>query len=261
MTNPRDHAHHPSHVPAAEATDSAGMPWARRDLSPTGFEGDTGMSDPAVLAALGGSDEEAMMAALASARFLVAVVAHADEIVTGDDGLVHDASVDMALLTLVAPDGRRALPAFTGLAELTAWDPSARPVPVTADRLGQAAVAEGCEVVVINLGAPSARELRPSQVWALAMQRAWVPPHTDNFVASSVAAACRGIPEISEHGVYAAQPAGTLGVELTLRPGLSEQQVRQLLTALGQRLAADGEFRARIDGLAFRLGRADTASP
>ena len=161
MTNPRDHAHHPSHVPAAEATDSAGMPWARRDLSPSGFEGDTGISDPVVLAALGGSDEEAMMAALASARFLVAVVAHADEIVTGDDGLVHDASVDMALVTLVAPDGRRALPAFTGLTELTAWDASARPV-TKPSRVKAVAAMFGTELTVIWVSETPRRQ--PSSV-------------------------------------------------------------------------------------------------
>ena len=31
------------------------------------------------------------------------------------------------------------------------------------------------------------------------------------------------------------------------------EEVRELVTRLGERLATDGELRARIDGLAFRL--------
>lgn len=253
MTNPRDHARHPDRVAGPDATDSAGMPWARRDLSPSGFETDAGASDPAVVAALAEGDDSAVMRLLPTTRFLVAVVAHADEIVTGAAGLAHDASVDMALVTLVAPDGRKALPAFTGLAELAAWDAAARPVPVTADRLAQAAIAEGCDVIVLNLGATGARELRPSQVWALAMGRPWQPADRDPFVADSVAAAIAGEVRITAHTLYAADPPGTLGLALTLVPGLDRDAVAALVTALGERLATDGEFRARVDGLTFRL--------
>ena len=46
---------------------------------------------------------------------------------------------------------------------------------------------------------------------------------------------------------------GVLGVVLDLRPGLGAEEVRELVTRLGERLATDGELRARIDGLAFRL--------
>ena len=249
----RDHAHHPARVAPGEATDTAGVPWARRELTPSGFESDTGTSDPALRAALAGNDEPALMRAVAAARFLVAVVAHADELVPGEDGLVHDASVDMALVTLRAPDGRTALPAFTGLAELATWDPAARPVPVAADRMAQAAIAEGCGQIVVDLGQPHARELRASQVWALAMRREWLPPHTDPVVAERLAQVLGPRAEVTAYRTYAGQPAGTLGLELDLPPGLTQAQVQALLTELGESLATDGEFRARIDGLAFRL--------
>ncbi|MFN8029345.1 MAG: SseB family protein [Dermatophilaceae bacterium] len=253
MTNPRDHARHPQRVGPDAATDSAGLPWARRALTPSGFENDSGASDPAVLAALVADDEEAMMAMLAAARLLVAVVAHADEMVHDAAGLAHDTAVDMALVTLTAPDGRRALPAFTGVAELAAWDQAARPVPVAAATLAQAAIAESCQVVVVNLGLASARELRPSQVWALAMQRTWLPPDRDPFVHAALGAAVASEPEVTAYGTYAAQPAGTVGVELTLVAGLDHAAIESLVTRVGERLATDGEFRARIDGLAFRL--------
>ena len=42
MSNPRDHSRHPARVPTSDATDSASVPWSGRELSPSGFETDTG---------------------------------------------------------------------------------------------------------------------------------------------------------------------------------------------------------------------------
>jgi len=44
-----------------------------------------------------------------------------------------------------------------------------------------------------------------------------------------------------------------LGVVLELRPGLGPDAVRAVATRVGEKLATDGELRARIDGLAFRI--------
>src|SRR5690606_37868155 len=49
--------------------DTAGVPWAGRTLSGTGFDDDTGEADPALAAALAEpDDEEALVAAVAAAR-------------------------------------------------------------------------------------------------------------------------------------------------------------------------------------------------
>lgn len=248
--DPRDHARHPRHVPAADATDSAGVTWGGRELAPTGFEDDEGLADPALRAALG-ADDATLMAAVATARFLVPIVA---EPVTLDDSgpLVVDTRVDMAMVTLVAPDGQRALPAFTGLDSLAAWDPDARPSPVTAERMAQAAIAERCDVIVLDVAAPSPRVLRPSMVWALAQRRPWRAPAEDPFVHAGVS---RAVADEAELAAYALSdgPDGTLVIALTLAPGLDPDRVQALATRVGERLATDGELRARIDGLTFRL--------
>ncbi len=168
---------------------------------------------------------------------------------------VVDTQVEMAAVTLVAPDGQRALPVFSGVEALAAWDAAARPVPVTPARAGQAAVSEGCDVIVVDVAGPSTRVLRPSMVWALAQQRPWEPPHTDPFVARSVAAAVRDEDDVTAHELEEGNPRGegVLGVVLDLRPGLDPERVRALASRVGERLATDGELRARIDGLAFRL--------
>jgi hypothetical protein len=244
------------HDRRGEHADSSGTPWRERDLSPSGFETDTGEADAALLAALADTSlgDEALMTAVSSARFLVPVVAEPTGV---DESGEHpvETSVDMAVVTLVAPDGTRALPVFSGTAALAAWDPAARPVPVTPDRVGQAAVSEGCDVVVVDVAGPATRVLRPSMVWALAQDRPWQPAHVDDFVARAVAGVLAGEEEVLGHELEEGQPAGsgTLGVVLRLRPGLGAEEVRAVATRVGERLATDGELRARVDGLAFRI--------
>ncbi|WP_345204070.1 SseB family protein [Fodinibacter luteus] len=231
------------------------MPWAGRDLSPSGFESDTGAADPVLLTALATpGDDTGLMAAVEASRFVVPVVAEPTETDPSGDHVV-DKQVDLAAVTLVAPDGQRALPVFSGTDALAAWDPAARPVPVTPARAGQAAVSEGCDVIVVDVAGPATRVLRPSMVWALAQQRPWQPPHTDPFVERSVAAALREEEDVTASAVEEGTPRGegVLGVVLELRPGLAPEQVRAVATRVGERLAADGELRARIDGLAFRI--------
>lgn len=225
-----------------------------RDLVFTGFEGDDGSADPGLTAALESGDLARIMAALGSARLLVPIVAEPVETET-HDGLTVDKQTDMAAVTLVAPDGERALPVFTSLDTLTTWDPQARPVPVTSARAGQAAVSERCDVVVIDVAGPVTRVLRPSMVWALAQDREWVAPHLDPFVAAGVARAVAEEPDVIAHQVEEGAPAGQgiLGLVLELVPGLEPTDVQAVATRVGERLATDGELRARIDGLAFRI--------
>lgn len=173
---------------------------------------------------------------------------------TAARGLAVEKQTDMAAVTLVAPDGTRALPVFSSLAAIVAWDPQARPVPVTAARAGQAAVSERCDVIVVDVAGPATVALRPSMVWALAQQRAWLPAHEDETVQRAVAAAVREQEAVVAHEVGPGGPGeGVLRIGLTLRPGLGAAAVQAVATAVGERLATDGEIRARIDGLAFSI--------
>jgi hypothetical protein len=137
---------------------------------------------------------------------------------------------------------------------LAAWDPQARPVPVTAARAAQAAVSERCDVMVVDLAGPRTVALRPSMVWALAQQRAWLPAHEDPTVARAVEAATAEQHHILAPELGPGEPGeGVLRVRLRLEPGLDAATVQQVATAVGERLATDGEIRARIDGLAFSI--------
>ena len=236
------------------ARDSAGVPFGGRDLTGTGFDGDTGAADPQLVAALGNpTDERRLVAAVSAARLLVPVVAEPTD-VDQSGALAVEKQTDMAAVTLVAPDGTRALPVFTSLESLASWDAAARPVPVTAARAAQAAVSERCDVLVVDVAGPQVVALRPSMVWALAQQRPWLPAHEDETVRRAVAAAVRDLDEVTAHATAAGEPGtGVLRVELELTPGLTAEQVEQVATTVGERLATDGEIRARIDGLAFAI--------
>jgi hypothetical protein len=169
--------------------------------------------------------------------------------------LTAEKQTDMAAVTLVAPDGQRALPVFTSLETLAAWDAAARPVPVTASRAAQAAVSERCDVMVVDVAGPRSVVLRPSMVWALAQQRTWLPAHQDEAVARAVAAAVQPEAAVRAHQLAPGRPAGQgiLAIVLDLEPGLAAAEVEAIATRVGERLATDGELRARVDGLAFSI--------
>lgn len=240
----------------AEGRDTGGVPWKGRTLTGTGFDDDTGQADAhlAELLAQDDPDPREVVAAVARARLIVPIVAVPSEI-DDSSGIPVDAVSDMASVTLVAPDGQKALPAFTSTAALAGWNADARPVPVTAQRAALAAVQEGCEVIPLDLAAPPGAPvftLTPSMVWALAMDRPWVPAHEDEHVASAVAAAVEDEDAVTGHALEEG-PDDALLVELALVPGLSEEQVQQLVTRVAEQIATDGEARARIEALAFRI--------
>ena len=237
--------------------DSAGLSWSGRELTSTGFDGDLGAADNDLVAALDDPrDELGFMRAVARARLLVPVVAvprEADE----PSQPMAGKSTDMAVVTLTAPDGRRAFPVFSSLAALSAWDATARPSPVTSSRAAQGAVSERCDVMLLDCGSPREAILRPSMVWALAQQRDWLPAHTDPFVAQALARAVADEEDVIDC-VGEGDPGGTgiLRVVLGLRAGLDADQVQALATRVGERIATDGEARARIDALSFTIRNA-----
>jgi len=241
--------------------DSAGQAWEGKSIPSHGFAGDTGAADPDLVAALaaahgtpGDDAETALMERVAQARWLVPVVAVAAEVDESGPQAV-DTRSDMAAVTLTSPEGSRALPMFTSLGSLAAWDHGARPVPVRAAAAAQAAISEECHVLLVDVASPHATVLRPSMLWALAQERAWEPSHRDAHVAAAVRAAVETEPQVVGHRLEAGEPpgAGVLRVVLSLEPGLAADLVGAVATRIGERIATDGETRARIDALTFAL--------
>jgi len=154
------------------------------------FPGDTGEQSAAVGAALAayaadvGAYPQALAAVQAS-RLLVPVVALLGEVEYDERGLAHDKSSDMAAVLLQGKDGRMALLAFTGAAQLAAWDPEARPVPVPAQVAAQSAIQDGAAALVVDIAGPVALVVEGDDLlglasgWTLAQvdgRSAWLRP-------------------------------------------------------------------------------------
>ena len=277
----------PGHIAAAlagagGAIDSAGQPWAGRSLAGDdgkihNFEDDDGTADAGYVAAVGAlrrgnGDEAEVVAALATARVFIPIVAQLAEEVETDHGLHADKQADMALVTLKAADGRTALPAFTSAAALAAWHPEARPVAVYAARAALSAVAEGAELLVLDPGADVTFVVRRPGVWALAKQHGWTPSYNDPELAGEMARAASGFAAIRRiellpgRGVAARAadgavvPGGGAGPELQvvlyLEDGLDAAGVQELVAGLQAEWTRNVLFGERVDSLEIKLRRA-----
>ena len=238
------------------STDSAGVPWAGRSLTPQPFAGDDGSADAGLAAALAAGDAEQVAAALLTARVLVPVVAvlGEDAAPIGPHGRPVDKSADMAVATLVGPDGRRALPVFSSSATLATWD-AARPVPAEGPRAALSAVQDGCTALIVDPAGPHPVLLPRPALWALAQGRPWVPPHRDPELADAVSAALAGLPDVAGTRLDEAPDAG-LTVVLAVRPGLDADQLRALLAQVRARLGGSELLAERADALALTVVRA-----
>ena len=126
-----------------------------RSLPDPGFAGDDGTADRDLAAALAAHDADpdsrerwlAALAALQDIRLLVPVVA------TPEDGETEK-NTDMAAVLMRGRGGRTALLAFTGLAAMAAWDPGARPVPVSAYDAARGAFQNGAEALLVDVAGP-----------------------------------------------------------------------------------------------------------
>lgn len=205
----------------------------------TGFANDDGSADQRIRAA---ATPEELAEALQQGRVIVAVVAVADEI--DDDG--SDKSSHMSVVSMVAADGRRGLLAFSGLDSLTAWNPEARPVPVSGRDAARAAVDDGCEALVLDVAGPQpkvveeANLVRIAGVDLLAHVSSVLTRHFDNTLDPAV---------VESIGIDGDRDSGRL--RLTV-PHDNAQQISQMipervlaLVPAGVELVAADEEQAR----------------
>ncbi len=239
---------------------------AGRALPPTSrFAGDDGACPPELALALGEADDgarlRAVVSALATARVLVPVVAHLDERAEPgecDHGIAGEKVASAAMVTVRAPDGRAAVPAFSSVAALARWDPTARPMPVEGVRAALAAATEADGLLVLDPGGPATVLVPRPAVWALAQGRVWAPSYADPEVAAGVAGALADVP-----GVLAVRcepgSRAELRVVLGVPPGLDRAGLDAVVEAAGAALAASTVVAERVDSLEVRVVAAPSA--
>lgn len=239
-------------------TDTAGIAWKGRDYTVSPFPEDRGELSATMREALRAVDagqdttREALVAALAGERVLVPIQAIATEEAVTASGLHADNASDMAMVSFRLADGQVALPLFTSVAALNAWSAEARPVPLQAERAAQAAVAEGCTMLVIDAGRQIPLTLSRSALWALAQGRAWTAPHRDPRVLGEVARLPQLIAEVTGADLA---PGDEREVELrlTLVPGLNRAQLAAALERVSGFLATSDIVAERVSSLKLTL--------
>lgn len=259
--------------------DSAGIPWEGRDLSGGGnplhtFDGDDGRTPAAVAEArdlfiAAEIGEAEFVNALAGQRLFAPVIA------AGSGDADHgDKEADISLVSLTAPDGRRAMPVFTSVDALTGWHAEARPVAAESERIMLAALAEEAALVVLDpKGAETAPLLtyviRRPAVEALAQGQPWTPSYLDGELAAAlteVPAQCPGVAQLQlrpHPGIITESSSGQRllggghGPELTLSVVVEEETDavgRRLALAAVEAAAAEVEMlRRRADSLHIEL--------
>lgn len=246
--------------------DSAGQPWAGRSFTPNPAAADDGSADPALRAALNGfragtATPEQVVEAFRAARLLVPLLAHAGDVGTTADGHLVDKTQELSIVTVAGPDGRTVLPVFTSVETLAAWDPLARPVPAAGPRVALAAASEETQLIVIDPASPTEFALRRPAVFALATAQQWTPCYRDPGVQAAFEAAASAEPAVTGIALSNGDPAQRLLAEelvvsVSLRAGLSQDELHALIQRLSARWAESPEIAAAVDSMALRLVRA-----
>jgi type III secretion system (T3SS) SseB-like protein len=225
---------------------------------------DADVSKELLAFAAGQQSERAVLTALAGSRLLVPVVAVLTEQIdqpgtqrgTRQEPAARtparEKASDMAMPTLIGFDGRRAIPAFTCVESMRAWQANARPLPVPASSVWQAAVVDAC-AVVIDVAGPVPLAVEGVRLASLAGGEAAPAPWSDADVHEVVSGVLAG--QLAVAG-FELRPGGAehdLVIALTLSAERAGQDVTELGTAVGNTVMERLGGRLRR-GIAIWLG-------
>lgn len=243
--------------------DSAGIPFEGRRFEANPSADDDGTAPERVVEAIrrlraGELGIAEVVAALHPERLLVPLVAVAGDEGIGPYGQRVDKTQELSIVTVAAPDGRSALPAFTSVAALSAWNAVARPIPIQASRIALAAEAEGTPLVVVDPGSDTQTVVRRPAFRALATGEPWIPAFEDPEVAEAFGASVADEPAVDAIGIAPGDPQARLAeaelvVVLRLAPDASDAERPALLDRLRARWSADPLIATRVDSIAIRL--------
>lgn len=236
-------------------------PRPRRSLPVSPFAGDDGARPAAFVAAKAVEPPErtpAVVRVMHGGRLLVPVLAHAhpgrtragavaDHVKAAGLDPQQEACEQAATVTVDVADGRSAMPVFSSVAALLAWNPDARPVPVFGEQAARAAVTVSDGLMLLDPGDEPVLIPRPA-VRALAMGEDWVPAWADEHLGSVAAAALGGIGELV--GVRL-EPGRTteIRVVVAVRAGLDAPALRAALSRAADALSNDPVLRERVDSM------------
>lgn len=274
----------PASLVAGGAADSAGFPWRGRnfDHHETAFAGDDGATPEALRLAIARLRESAeqyrkgsapspeardalaaahsdALLALSASRVLIPLLAEAGDLGVTPEGRTVEKTQELSIVTVAAPDGRRVMPVFSGVAAMRAWNAEARPIPVPMPQAALAAAQEQTDLIIVDPGTPLAElGVRRTQLEAVALGAVALPAWADAEVITAFRVSASDDPRVRGVEIAPADPEARLleaevAVMVSLRPGLEQHDLTALLTELQQRWAASEVIAGRVDSLKLVL--------
>lgn len=254
------------HINPDRFADSAGVPWEGRGFEPNAFAGDDGKADQKLIDAIirlqaGTGTQVQVIDAFRKARVLIPLLANLGEAGEGAHGQTVDKSADLSIVTVETPDQQNALPVFSSVAAMNAWNPVARPVPHSAPKAALAAAAEGNTRIVLDPGSPTEFVIRRPAIEAIAKEIPWTPSYDDPEVAAAFDQALAGNPELAGWSIAAGDPVSVLAsaeVELTLSIArtLTQEEFDELMQKIAKSLSESEVIAERVDSLRVKLASA-----
>lgn len=247
----------------SNVADSAGQPWAGRRFEPNANAGDDGSAPPALIEVIarfraGDTDAASVVRVFAESRLLIPLLAVLGESGVNNQGRTVDKSQELSIVTVEGPDGRTVLPVFSSVAAMTAWNPDARPVPVSGGRVAVAAVSEGTELVVLDPTTDTEFAIRRPALWCLAQEREWAPGYLDPDVMRAFGDTIVNEPAVLEVTLSAGDPESRLRgpelmIHLLLADGLGEGVVSELVNRLTERWSHNEVIAEQVDSIGVAL--------
>jgi hypothetical protein len=195
--------------------------------------------------------------ALAYARVLIPVLSSGEERHIGKHGVEQDSVASTGVVAVQTPDGRAALPVFTDVDAMKAWNPDARPIPAEGPRAALAAVAEEWSTLIVNPGMETVLIPRPA-VWALGQGLEWKPAVVDGVVVAdvreAVADAVNLDAQLRQIEVVPGRGA-EIAIVLGLVAGLTQPELDALVRRVQSQLAHSDVVANRLDSLELRLSQ------
>jgi hypothetical protein len=246
-------------------SDSAGVPWQGRSFHENPDASDNGTAPARVIEAIKRfrASEVGMhevLGALRTERLLLPLLSVRGDEGTGAHGQVVDKTQELSLVTAASPDGRPALLAFTSVDTMRTWNPTARPIPIEVPRIALAVASEGTPLIVVDPGAETMFVVRRPAFRALATGEVWVPSFEDPEVLRAFVGASSGEDALVAVQLAPGDPASRLAgaellVQLSVRAGLSEDELSALIGRLGERWTADALIAERVDSIGVVVER------
>lgn len=232
-----------------------------RELPPgSAFSSDDGSQDRELAAALAqfarDNDPAPVISILPGKRLLIPMVAELESAGVTADGLKVDKEASVAVVAVVTPDGRRAMPVFSSMDTMRQWRSDARPVPAETQRAALSAVAEGWDILVLDPAGPVALPISRPAVWALGQNLEWVPAVQDGQVTADIADAVTAA--VSSHDLITQVEVvpgsrAEVAVAITLPPGLSRPGLSRVVQEVNAIVAGLEIVAERVDSVEIKL--------